>query len=424
VSLVIGCFILGFLNPALALEIPSGDKILVGDVDWSNTATDKIRTEAITSESITINDLADVDTIADAPAKNEVLKWNGANWVPATYDTSFTFTIGSFSDGETVTQLIGAGVWKAASTMAYVATYNNGPPTTSYVEMSDNGGSYTKKGDMTAPTYLTGTNSDIAINYQVSKDQYYRFRMYSAYGAETDLEYETAIYFRNYGWYGAVAKASGFTEADIEGLTAYSYATTSNLSVTINASAGKYIVWAFPTSYTALDEGDDYEDDGGTDFKFNSIAIAMAQDNAALSITNTAGYTEGYDVYVSTLASLGNYTFVANTSDQTINYLYYGTTVKTDTFLEADIEGLANSTASNDNTQTWTAVVTGVGEYMLFAFPKRLGLVTFWVGGFSGGFESPETVSVTNVNGWSENMYVWRSTNANLGSVVVETKAP
>ena len=61
---------------------------------------------------------------------------------------------------------------------------------------------------------------------------------------------------------------------------------------------------------------------------------------------------------------------------------------------------------------------------MLFAFPKRLGLVTFWVGGFSGGFESPETVSVTNVNGWSENMYVWRSTNANLGSVVVETKAP
>jgi hypothetical protein len=58
---------------------------------------------------------------------------------------------------------------------------------------------------------------------------------------------------------------------------------------------------------------------------------------------------------------------------------------------------------------------------MLFAFPKRLGTVTFWVGGFQGGFEDPETVSVTNANGWTEDYYVWRSTNSNLGATVVET---
>ena len=103
--------------------------------------------------------------------------------------------------------------------------------------------------------------------------------------------------------------------------------------------------------------------------------------------------------------------------------MYYGLTVKTDTFLEADIEGLGTNEITNDNTQTWSSVTTGVGEYMLFSFPKRLGIPTFWVGGFEGGFESPETVSVTNANGWTEDYYAWRSTNSNLGETSVETNA-
>ena len=32
--------------------------------------------------AITINDLTDVDTVSAAPTNNQVLKWNGANWVP------------------------------------------------------------------------------------------------------------------------------------------------------------------------------------------------------------------------------------------------------------------------------------------------------------------------------------------------------
>jgi hypothetical protein len=103
--------------------------------------------------------------------------------------------------------------------------------------------------------------------------------------------------------------------------------------------------------------------------------------------------------------------------------LYYGITSKTGTFLESDVEGLANSTVSNDNTQSWSSVTAGSGEYLLFAFPTRLGVPVFYVGGFAGGFESPETVSITNVNGYTENYYVWRSTNSNLGSTSVETRS-
>ena len=82
------------------------------------------------------------------------------------------------------------------------------------------------------------------------------------------------------------------------------------------------------------------------------------------------------------MANLGNHTLVTTTSASQIDPLYYGITEKTDTFTEADIEGLATNEITNDNTQIWDAVTTGVNEYMLFAFPKRLGTVTFWVGGF------------------------------------------
>jgi hypothetical protein len=82
---------------------------------------------------------------------------------------------------------------------------------------------------------------------------------------------------------------------------------------------------------------------------------------------------------------------------------------------------LANSPVTNDNTQVWDAVTAGANDYLLFAFPKRLGTVTFWVGGFEGGFEAAETVSVTNSNGWTEDYYAWRSTNKGLGETVVTT---
>ena len=348
--------------------------------------------------------------------------WNGSQAIWAPCDTTFVFSVESFSDGEATTQLIGSGVWESAGNISFTASYANPPPTFAYIKISSNGGvSWAESLELSSP-YTSGVSAE-NTNYPSAKDQYNRFQLFAVKGAETDNQYETAIYFRNYGFYGAIAKASGFTESDIEGLSS-AYATSSNLSTTINAGAGEYIVWAFPTSYTALDEGDDYEDDGGTDFKFNSFAIAMTQDNSNLSITNSAGYTEGYDVYVSNLANLGNHTFVANTLDQTINYLYYGITTDASGYDEADIEGLANSTITNDNTQVWSSVTAGGGEYLLFAFPKRLGLVTFWVGGFEGGFESPEEVSVTNANGWTEDYYAWRSTNSGLGETVVETKAP
>jgi len=233
-----------------------------------------------------------------------------------------------------------------------------------------------------------------------------------------------SITFRNLIWNGIDGTGSGFTEADVE---SFSQSELSNDNTqtwgTLNPGVGQYLVLAFPANYTQLNGGNDYEDDGVSDFLHGGVTCAMLDAHETVSITNTAGYVENYDVWASTVADLASGSFVTSTSS-TINYINYGVLAQASGFTEASVEdSLATSTASNDKTTTFSVTATG-GEYIAFAWPVRLGLVTFWVGGFEGGFESPETVSVTNKNGWSEDYYMARSTNAGLGLTSVETKDP
>ena len=372
------------------------------------------------------NMLSDVDTQSTEPSRDQVLKWNGSNWVPAAYNATFVFSIASFSDGESTTQLIGAGEWESDSNMSYTATYNNGPPDGAWVQMSNNGGAYSKVGSMTGPAFTAGTNDEGAINYPASKDQYLRFRLSANCDADTDSDTETAIYFRNYIRYGALNKNTGLTADEVSGLSNKTISNDHTSNFSINAGVGEYLVFAHPASYTNIPSGNDYEDDGGSGFKFNSITVAMSG-HAQVSITNSAGYTENYKVYTSNLPNLGNSTLNTSTSTTTINKIYYGITTTTSSYDEDDVEGLANSSVTNDYTQTWNSVTAGVGEYLLWAIPKRHGekgtAYTFYDNGtgFEASFEDAETVSVTNVNGWTEDYYVYRSENANLGSIVIRT---
>jgi len=317
-------------------------------------------------------------------------------------------------------------VWEAAGDITFDATYDNGPPTAATITMATNGGGGvwgTNPLVMDSPYAQKATTE--ATNYPTTKDTYISFQLSADKGEENDTDTET-VYFRNLIIWGSHANGSSLTEAQVEGLTGGSEAISNDTtrSMALSSVGTNYLVFAHPATYTTIKTGSDYETDGHTGFTYNGIAIAMTLDSSTLSITNSAGFTENYKVYVSNLASLGDHTLVSSSGNATIDPLYYGVTVKTDTFTEADIEGLANSEVTNDNTQEWDAVTTGAGEYMLFAFPKRLGLVAFWVGGFEGGFQNPETVSVTNANGYTEDYYAWRSTNPNLGTKVVTTTEP
>lgn len=356
-----------------------------------------------------LDDLTDVDTTSEAPTKNDHLIFNGTTWVPAPDGTTFTFSCTAFDDGLSTGILAGSGDWKAAEAINFVASYLNGPPTSAMIQKSVNGGAYSDLNSMDGPAYTAGNNTAAVVYPTV--DQYLRFQLVASDGVDGNTVQAAALYFYNNVFYGVISKASGFTEADIEGLSAAitsSYTTSRSL----NAGSGQYLVVAFPARYTNLH---------ATGVLFGGITCPMTQDSATLSITNAAGLTENYKVYVSNLANLGNSTLQLSASSNLINKLYYGKTSGTSGFSESDVEGLANSPTSNDNTQTWSSVTAGVGEYLLFAFPTRLGIPTFFVGGFEGGFEAPETVSVTNINGYTESYYVWRSTNSNLGATVVTT---
>lgn len=65
-------------------------------------------------------------------------------------------------------------------------------------------------------------------------------------------------------------------------------------------------------------------------------------------------------------------------------------------------------------------VSTAVNEFIWFASPVAYGVAAFKANGFSGGFDLAATISFTNASGHTENYYVYKSTNDNLGSTIVD----
>jgi hypothetical protein len=354
-----------------------------------------------------LSELDELDNVtAPTPTKNDHLIFNGTVWVNAPDGTTFTFSCTGFSDGETTTQLAGSGTWKASSAMSYTATYNNGPPTSADVKMSINSGAYNTVGAMTAPAYTTGTNSGGAISYP-TVDQTLRFRLDSSDGTDSDIDYDTAITFNNYIFYGASTTGSSFSEANVEALTS-TISSSYTTSRSINAGASNYVVWAYPSRYTSINT---------TGAIFNSVTMPFTAPET-VSITNSAGLTENYKVFASTATNLGNSTLQLSTSSTTINPFYYGGSTLNTGWSEAQIKALTDveSPVTNDTTQTFNTVTLGASEYFVFAYPSRLTDPTNWFDNSTGFALSlkaggPETVSITNVNGYTENYDVWVSNN-------------
>lgn len=98
------------------------------------------------------------------------------------------------------------------------------------------------------------------------------------------------------------------------------------------------------------------------------------------------------------------------------NYIYYGA----DSDEEASasmVEGLSDSVDSNQKNRTVTIVATA--GYGWYCYPARLGVSIFYIDGTLGGFEDPETVSITSAVGVTENYYCYRTTNEPLATISV-----
>ena len=150
-----------------------------------------------------------------------------------------------------------------------------------------------------------------------------------------------------------------------------------------------------------------------------------------LNMTSAPGYTGptvsgqsvnypavGSSVTFTLHASKGATNSTANSAVAFYNRRHWGISTDESGLNSADIGAMANNELSNTKAKTFT-VTAGVGEYIWYCYPSRLGTSTFWVGGFEGGFEAPETVSRTNDSGYVEDYYCYRSTNSNLGATTV-----
>lgn len=99
------------------------------------------------------------------------------------------------------------------------------------------------------------------------------------------------------------------------------------------------------------------------------------------------------------------------------NGIYHGAAAAPANYDSAFVLGLKKELRSN-KLPSFTETA-GAGQYIFYCLPVRMGTCTFKVGVFEGGFELVNTLSFTNASGYSENYYIYKSVNANLGETTV-----
>lgn len=100
-----------------------------------------------------------------------------------------------------------------------------------------------------------------------------------------------------------------------------------------------------------------------------------------------------------------------------LNGVYYGVSAEPEAYDSAFILGLTKNLRSSKLTSI--SVNAGAGQYIFYCLPKRFGTCSFTVGGFSGGFSLVATMQFENASGYTEEYYIYKSDNAELGSTKV-----
>lgn len=77
----------------------------------------------------------------------------------------------------------------------------------------------------------------------------------------------------------------------------------------------------------------------------------------------------------------------------------------------------------SDSKARTIAVSSGANEYVFYALPTRLGTPIFSVNGFNGGFSKVANgIDFINTSGYKEKYDIWKSDNANLGTININIK--
>lgn len=210
-----------------------------------------------------------------------------------------------------------------------------------------------------------------------------------------------------------IIAALGYTPADEDDVT----------EIATRVAALEYVpiaINAFATNVKIAEMGSTV-----TDIVFrwslNKTPISLTLGGVSIDIESTSYTLRSANIQKTTswtLAATDEKTTVKKSTGITFtNGVYYGAAANG----AVDSAFINSLTKSLQTAKAKTFTVTAnSGQYIWYALPKSYGTCNFNVGGFDGGFTLNSTVSFTNASGYTEDYYVYRSDNANLGTQTIK----
>lgn len=147
------------------------------------------------------------------------------------------------------------------------------------------------------------------------------------------------------------------------------------------------------------------------------ILDGQAMSTELASFTTLAGNVKENKTYTLQVTDERGFSVTKPATISFTSGVYYGVAAIPETLDSAFIRTLTKTLRSNKLPSF--NVNAGEGQYIWYCLPKRYGTCSFTVGGFTGGFTLVDTISYQNAYGYTEDYYIYRSDNANLGSTSV-----
>lgn len=154
-------------------------------------------------------------------------------------------------------------------------------------------------------------------------------------------------------------------------------------------------------------------------WSYNKSIVSQSFAGATLdSNIRTYTYTKGIynNITLTLTASDGKNNCSRNISFVYANRIFYGVS-DTTTYNVNLLKSLSNTLSNNKNRSFTVNPINN--QHIIYAIPSRLGECKFSVNGFEGGFQKVATVKYTNSQNYTENYYIYRSDNPNLGKTTV-----
>lgn len=225
--------------------------------------------------------------------------------------------------------------------------------------------------------------------------------------------------------YDEITSARAYAKQYVDGWMTYREITINSLSVSPSSSelssTVTQVIFTLKTNKEALE------------ILLDGVKLVSGEGNVTIS-SSTSGGVVTYTITKTGLSVSANKTWTiivkdkrpnevvidksANTTLTFMNHVYYGAAADPQSLDSAFVRSLTNSPLSTTRARTFD-VNAGTDQRIWYAVPTRLDACTFSVGGFTGGFSSRTIVSVTNGSGHTEDYYVYKSDNKNLGQTRV-----